>query len=58
MSPQKGRPSVDTNVFELAELFLSEIPGVTEDDIWTPAKDIQTACEDACREVEEREAKR
>jgi hypothetical protein len=55
MSPQKGRPSVDPACYELAEHFLSEIPGTTEDDLWALAKDLQTACEDACREVEERQ---
>jgi hypothetical protein len=56
MSPQKGRPLVDPASFELAVHFLGEIPGATEDDIWALARDLQTASEDACREVEERQA--
>jgi hypothetical protein len=48
------RPDVDTKVFNLAEDFLSELAGSTEDDIWELARIIQTACEDACREVENR----
>jgi hypothetical protein len=53
--PMTRRPDVDTRCFDLAEDFLSEIKGMTDDDVWALAKDIQTACEDACREVEERE---
>jgi hypothetical protein len=49
------RPAVDTKCYDLAEDFLSEVPGSTEDDVWALAKDIQTACEDACREVEDRQ---
>jgi hypothetical protein len=49
---KKERPSVDPKSYDLAEHFLSEIPGVTEDDIWELADTIQTACEDACREIE------
>lgn len=50
----RERPAVDPASFDLAEHFLGEIPGVTEDDIWALAKDIQTVCEDACREIEDR----
>jgi hypothetical protein len=52
------RPDVDEKCFDLALAFLNEIAGMTEDDVWALAKDIQTACEDACREVEEREERR
>jgi hypothetical protein len=52
------RPDVDEKCFDLALDFLNEIKGVTDDDIWALAKDIQTACEDACREVETREERR
>lgn len=55
---EKKRPAVDNSVYDLAEEFLSTIPGSTEDDVWDLAKEIQTACEDACRKVEEREAKK
>jgi hypothetical protein len=51
---KKERPSVDPKSYDLAEHFLSEIPGTSEDDIWELARIIQTACEDACREVETR----
>lgn len=50
----KRRPAVDTKAYDLAEAFLEEIEGHTEDDIWDLAHVIQVACEDACREVEER----
>jgi hypothetical protein len=53
---KKERPTVDTKSYDLAEHFLSEIPGATEDDYWELARVIQAACEDACREVETREA--
>lgn len=52
----RKRPDVDTKVYNLAEDFLEEIQGYTEDDVWALAADIQTACEDACREVEQRNA--
>lgn len=48
------RPAVDTKVYDLAERFLSDIEGWNEEDVWRLAGVIQTACEDACREVEER----
>ena len=48
------RPAVDSKCFDLAEAFLSEVEGHTADDIWELAADLQRACEDACREVEER----
>ena len=48
------RPAVDARCFDLSLHFLNQIKGVTEDDFWALAKDIQTACEDACRSVEER----
>jgi DNA-directed RNA polymerase alpha subunit len=48
------RPDVDSKCFDLALLFLNEVEGMTDDDCWALAKDIQTACEDACRAVEER----
>jgi hypothetical protein len=52
------RPDVDEKCFDLALVFLNEIEGMTDDDVWDLAKAIQTACEDACREVEEREERR
>lgn len=50
------RPDVDESVYDLAESFLlgAVVSGVNEDDIWALAHVIQVACEDACREVEER----
>jgi hypothetical protein len=53
----KRRPAVDPNVYDLAEHFLDEIPSATEDDFWDLAGTIQTACEDACRELEARQPK-
>lgn len=50
----KPHPSVDPKVHDLAQCFLSECPGATEDDTWNLAALIQTACEDVCREVEGR----
>jgi hypothetical protein len=52
------RPDVDEKCFDLALTFLNDIQGVREDDIWDLAQAIQTACEDACREVETREERR
>ena len=54
MSPQKGRPIVDPAVFELAMHMLSDMPTVTEADIWALARDIQAVCEDAAREIDDR----
>jgi hypothetical protein len=51
----KKRPDVDPKAYDLAEDFLSEIKGSTEDDVWELAGILQTACEDACREVEDRQ---
>lgn len=51
------RPDVDVEAYNLAESFLTEIRDHTEDDIWALAKVLQDACEDACREVEERSGK-
>jgi hypothetical protein len=51
------RPDVDPASFDLAEHFLSEVEGSTEDDIWALAKSIQTICEDACLEIEQRQTK-
>jgi hypothetical protein len=51
---EKQRPLVDEKCFDLALAFLNEIKGTTDDDLWALAKVIQDACEDACREVEER----
>lgn len=48
------RPMVDSGCFSLAEKFLAEIEGATEDDMWDLAAAIQQACEDACNEVEDR----
>jgi hypothetical protein len=45
---------VDSGCFSLAEKFLAEIEGATEDDMWDLAAAIQQACEDACNEVEDR----
>jgi len=46
--------SVDQKVYALAEYFLQSVPGYTTDDIWELASVLQTACEDACREVADR----
>jgi hypothetical protein len=51
------RPAVDTKVYALAEWFIWDIPGATEDDISELAGVIQTPCEGAAREIEERWAK-
>jgi hypothetical protein len=53
---KEERPSVDSKSYDLAEHFLSEIPGSTEDDCWSLAEAIQSICEDACKAVESREA--
>lgn len=51
---KKQRPAVDDRCFDLAEHFLDEIPGATEDDLWALAAAFQREAEDACREVEAR----
>ena len=51
---QKKRPAVDPDVFELAMHILSGMPTVTEADVMALAKDIQTVCEDAAREIDDR----
>lgn len=51
----KKRMLVDVRSHELAEHFLCEVKGHTTDDIQDLAEIIQTACEDHCREVEERQ---
>lgn len=53
---RKHRMLVDSKCWQLAEDFLSEIPGATRRDIDDCAELIQDAVEDACREVEQREA--
>jgi hypothetical protein len=52
------RPSVDSRCFDLALDFLNDVKGMNDDDVWALAKDIQTACEDACAEVQRREEKK
>jgi hypothetical protein len=42
---KKKRPAVDPASYDLAEHFLGEVPGATEDDIWSLADDIQKICE-------------
>ena len=50
-----SRPAVDPKCFQLAAAFLSEVDASTINDVWELAADLQRACEDACREIEERE---
>lgn len=45
---------VDAKSYELAEHFMSDMPGATKADIQSLAEDIQRACEDACADVERR----
>lgn len=55
---RKRRMLVDSKCWQLAEDFLSEIPGATRLDVDDCADLIQDAVEAACREVEQREATR
>ena len=50
--------TLDPEVLELAMHFLSGLPTVTEPDVLRLAKQIQTVCEDACREIDDRIAGR
>ena len=50
--------SYDTKCYELAEYFLDEVAGATPADKNELAKIIQSVCEDACNDVEEREERR
>jgi hypothetical protein len=52
MTPRKI--SVDPKSYEMAEYFFKDLKASSAD-IEALAQDIQTACEDACREVEERD---
>lgn len=45
----------DSRCYDLAELFLLELPGSTENDMIELAIVIQRACEEACSAVEARE---
>lgn len=45
----------DSRCYDLAELFLLEIPGASDNDMIELAIEIQRVCEEACSRVEERE---
>ncbi len=51
---KKQPKGVDTKCWELAEDFMCEVPMSTQNDVRELAEAIQTACEDACQQVEER----
>jgi hypothetical protein len=51
------RKLFDTACLEAARVMLGDVKGSTTDDVLNLAEAIQRVCEDACREVEEREGR-
>lgn len=50
--------TVDEKSAELAKHFLADVKGATAEDATELAEQIQSVCEDFCREIERSEAER